>query len=115
MNIGLIFGMIVAIIVMVAVFVFGYDYLNNLTRIQNEAEIKKAVDRLTTSVDRVYSLGGESSEKHSMSFPSEVTSVCFFPKYRGMMYDNVLYYDRNNIITDIRMLEKIGNNLEGRK
>ena len=72
MNIGLIFGMVVAILVMGMIFVFSYQQLNNVTEIQKTAEFRKALSNLGSSVDRIYNQGGESSEKHSLSFPAKV-------------------------------------------
>jgi len=83
MNIGLIFGMIVAIMLMGMIIAFGYQQIVNMQDIQEQAEIKKAKQGLETAVDRVYSLSGETSEPFKLAFPGGVTKVCFMPAYRG--------------------------------
>lgn len=84
MNIGLIFGMVVAIFTMTLIFVFGFQQLTSVSTIQGEAEIKRTIRNLENSVDRVYSLGGESSDKFTLTFPDSVTYACFMPMYRDM-------------------------------
>jgi hypothetical protein len=79
MNIGLVFGVVVAIFMMALLLVFGYEQMTNVSDMQSNAETRRAVRLLETSVDRVYGLGGESSEKFSLSFPASVTKVCFVP------------------------------------
>jgi len=82
MNIGLLFGMVVAVFFIGILMVFGYQQIGNVTDIQDTAAFKKTIENLETAVDRVYSLGGESSEKFSFSFPTSVQKVCFVPTYR---------------------------------
>jgi len=83
MDVGLIFGMIVAIFIIGLLIVYGYQQITNLQDMQEQANLLKAVDGITAAVDRVYSLGGESSEKFRLSFPGGVSKVCFMPSYRG--------------------------------
>ena len=83
MNIGLIFGMIVAIMLMGLIIVFGYDQIQKMLELQTEAEIRNAINDLTNSVERVHSLSGETSEPFTLSFPGVVMKVCFLPSYRG--------------------------------
>ncbi len=82
MNIGLIFGVIVAIFMMGILLVFGYQQLVNVQTMQANAEVKKTLKNLETVVDRVYSMGGETSEKYRLTFPADVSFVCFMPYYR---------------------------------
>jgi hypothetical protein len=97
MNIGLIFGMVVAVFTMSLLFVFGYQQLSTVTTIQGEAEIKRTVSNLENAVDRVYSLGGESSDRFRLTFPDSVTSVCFMPAYRGMQTNVKVVRLRNDL------------------
>lgn len=83
MDVGLMFGIIVAILIMIFIIIFGYEQVSNVQRLQQQADLKKAVEDLTTAVDRVYSLGGESSERYKLTFPGIVGKVCFMPSYRG--------------------------------
>ncbi len=83
MDTGLIFGMIVAILIMTFVIIFGYEQVSNVQRLQQQADLKKAYEDLSTAVERIYSLGGESSEKYELTFPGVVGKVCFVPSYRG--------------------------------
>lgn len=83
MNVGLIFGMIVAIIIIGSVIVFAYDQLANMQRLQQIAEINRAKEDLENAVERVHGLSGITSEAFKLSFPGGVTKVCFIPSYRG--------------------------------
>jgi hypothetical protein len=84
MNVGLIFGMVVAVFMMGLIFVFGFEQLFNVSTIQGEAEIKRTIKNLENAVDRVYSLGGETSDRFTLTFPDSVTYACFMPMYRDM-------------------------------
>lgn len=84
MNIGLIFGMIVAIFMISLLLVFGFQQITSVSDLQERAEMQRAIKNLRSSVDRVYNLGGESSEKFTLTFPDSVIKVCFMPMYRGM-------------------------------
>ncbi|MFH0956259.1 MAG: hypothetical protein V1813_00190 [Candidatus Aenigmatarchaeota archaeon] len=81
MDVGLIFGMVIAIMVITLVFVFGYQQLTSLQDIQNSAEMIKARQNLEVAVDRVYSEGGESSASLKLGFPPSVARVCFIPLF----------------------------------
>jgi hypothetical protein len=83
MNIGLLFGMIVAIMFMGMLIVFGYQQIVQMQDLQQQADIKRARQELETAVDRVYSLSGETSEPFTLSFPGGISKVCFIPAYRG--------------------------------
>jgi hypothetical protein len=81
MDVGVIFGMVIAIMVITLVFVFGYQQLTSLQDIQSSAELIKASQKLGVVVGRVYDGGGESSESLRLTFPSTVRSVCFIPLF----------------------------------
>ena len=83
MDVGLLFGMIVAIFLISLILIYGYEQIDSMRRIQEQAEMYKAIEGLKTAVDRVYSLSGETSEKYKLAFPSGITKVCFMPSYRG--------------------------------
>jgi hypothetical protein len=80
-DVGVIFGMVIAIMVITLVFVFGYQQLTSMQDIQNSAEMIKAKKSLEVAVDRVYGEGGESSSSLKLGFPASVTSICFIPLY----------------------------------
>jgi hypothetical protein len=100
MNIGLIFGMVVAVFMMSLLFVFGYQQMSTVTTIQGEAEIKRTISNLENAVDRVYSLGGESSDRFRLTFPDSVIQVCFMPAYRGMQ----ISYKESRLKADLRYI-----------
>ena len=83
MNIGLIFSMIIAIMMIGIILVFGYNQIVEMQRLQEIASVKRTVDGLETAVDRVYSGSGENSERFQLSFPGSVYKVCFIPGYSG--------------------------------
>ncbi|MCD6496333.1 MAG: hypothetical protein J7K54_03620 [Candidatus Aenigmarchaeota archaeon] len=82
MNIGLLFGMVVAIFTIGLLIVFGYQQIGNASDVQKQAQFLQSIKNLQTATDRVYNLGGESSEKLALTFPSSVEKVCFMPMYR---------------------------------
>jgi hypothetical protein len=98
MNIGLIFGVIVAMLLMGLIIVFGYQQITNIQRLQEEAEIIKAMEGLQTAVERVHSLSGETSEPFMLSFPGVVRKVCFLPAYRGERIST----KKSRLLTDLR-------------
>ncbi len=120
MNIGLVFGMIVAIMMMVIILVFGYDQLMSVQDLQQEAEHKRMIKAFGDAVDRVYSLGGESSERFTMSLPANVDKICFVPffnidteyirgnyeDYRVPYTENELRYDLEEVITGMSWEEE---------
>jgi hypothetical protein len=87
MDVGLIFGVIVAIILIGLIITFGYQQIVTIQQMQEMAEIARAKDDLAKAVDRVHSLSGETSEKFTLSFPGGVSKVCFLPAYRGDSID----------------------------
>jgi hypothetical protein len=96
MDVGLIFGMIIAIMVITLVFVFGYQQLTGLQDVQNNAQMIKARDSLEVAVDRVYSVGGESSESLRLTFPDTVRTVCFVPLF-DYDYDTKVPYEASEL------------------
>lgn len=81
MDVGLIFGMVIAIMVITLVFIFGFQQVSNIQDLQGSAEMIRAADNLEAAVARVYDEGGESSERIRLSFPATVRKVCFVPMY----------------------------------
>jgi len=104
MNIGLIFGVIFAIVLIGLLLVFGYQQIVQMQHLQQIAQIKRAMDDLQTATERVYSLGGESAEKFTFSLPGGVSKVCFIFRYEvrnGQRVDHtgaLLKNDLYNII-----------------
>jgi type II secretory pathway pseudopilin PulG len=82
MNIGLIFGMVVAIFVIGMVIAFGYQQVQNMQQMQENAEVAKTLQNFEAAVERVYAGSGETSEQFAFTFPSGVYKVCFIPAYR---------------------------------
>jgi hypothetical protein len=80
-DVGIIFGMVIAIMVITLVFVFGYQQMVSMQDVQNSAEMIKAKKSLEVAVDRVYGEGGESSASLKLGFPTRVARVCFIPLY----------------------------------
>jgi hypothetical protein len=101
MDVGLIFGMIIAIIVITLVFVFGFQQLSNLTDVQNSAEMIKARQNLEVAVGRVYGQGGESTGSLKLSFPSTVRKVCFMPVYTINYAGKRSPYSKNDLINGL--------------
>ena len=116
MNIGLIFGAIVALLLIGLILVFGYEQFGNITDLQNTAEMKKAVRDMETAADRVYSLSGESSEKVTLSFPASVSKVCFIPTFEIQTTGNgEIRVDYADIEEDLRNSDVFNGNFQERK
>ncbi|MBN2330827.1 MAG: hypothetical protein JXC85_03355 [Candidatus Aenigmarchaeota archaeon] len=98
MNIGLIFGVIVAMLLMGMIIVFGYQQITNMQLLQEQAQIKKSIEGLAAAVERVHSLSGETSEPFTLTFPASVGKVCFLPAYRGERVS----VKKSRLITDLR-------------
>jgi hypothetical protein len=90
MNIGLIFGMIVAIFMIALILVFGYEQIAGMTDIQETAAEKSALKRLQDAVDNVYGLSGESSDKVTLSYPGSIRKVCFVPYFKQVTVSGTL-------------------------
>ncbi|MBN2043270.1 MAG: hypothetical protein JW754_05715 [Candidatus Aenigmarchaeota archaeon] len=76
MNVGMLFGIIFAIIVIGFVLYFGYTYIGEYMSIQNEAGLMQQILRLDNAVDEVYNMAYESSKRFSLSL-GEGKKVCF--------------------------------------
>lgn len=100
MNIGLVFGVIVAMMLMGYIIVFGYQQITNMQLLQEQAQLKKSIEELTTAVERVHSLSGETSEPFTLTFPGSVSKVCFMPAYRGER----ISMKKSRLSTDFRNL-----------
>ena len=98
MNIGLLFGMVVAIFTIGLLIVFGYQQIGSVSDVHKQAQFMQSLKNLQTATDRVYNLGGESSEKLALTFPSSVEKLCFMPMYRDMDAE----YKENRLRTDLR-------------
>jgi hypothetical protein len=98
MNVGLIFGMIVAILIMGMVITFGYAQITNMLEIQERAEIERNIRVFSEAVERIYSMSGETSEEFTLTFPSGVSKVCFLPAYRGER----IAYKKSRLARDLR-------------
>lgn len=83
MNVGVIFGMIIAIIVIASAIIFGYQQLVYVSEVQGIAAINKAINSFEIEVDRIYGMGGETSSEFAFKFPNDISKVCFLPVYRG--------------------------------
>lgn len=98
MNIGLVFGVIVAMLLMGLIIVFGYQQITNMQLLQEQAQIRKSIEGLKTAVERVHSLSGETSEPFTLTFPGGVSRVCFLPAYR----DQRISIKKSRLATDLR-------------
>jgi hypothetical protein len=76
MNVGMVFGIILAIIVMSFVIVFGLDQIGNMFCAGSVAQVNKAIMNLEDVVGDIYSAGLGSSDTYLMSIP-ETAKVCF--------------------------------------
>ena len=108
MDVGLIFGMIVAIFVIIAVLIFGYDQIVTMQELQQEAEFLRTMQSFENAVDSTYNLGGESSKRFTMSFPSgSVTRTCIVPQFSKDCYPAPCIrvpYDNDDIENEVEDL-----------
>ncbi len=81
MNIGLIFAMIVAVMMMISVLIFGYDQITKARDLQELAEYERVMKLFKRAAANVYNTGGETSGRFTLSLPSNVERVCFVPLF----------------------------------
>ncbi len=106
MNVGLLFGMVVAMLTIIMILVFGFQQIRDVTDLQEDAEMKRIVGKLGVAVDRVYSMSGESSEKFTLAFPGSVEKICFVPinVYDGEQMEP---YRRDKLVQQLRDIELV--------
>jgi hypothetical protein len=77
MNVGLLFGIIFAIIVLGFVMFFGYDYISKFLGISGEASLVQQILTLEGEVKDVFNLAMGSTKEFRITIPSNVGRVCF--------------------------------------
>ncbi len=76
MNVGVVFSIILSIIVIIMVLALGSKQIIDLLGLSNTALTKKAIQDLSTTANRVYSLGEGSTLKFDLTIPGN-TRFCF--------------------------------------
>lgn len=77
MNIGLLFGIIFAAIVMGFVLFFGYTQFSNMACIQGESITAQQIVRLERDIDDVFSMAMDSSQEFDFIVGTCTGKVCF--------------------------------------
>ena len=76
MDVGLVFGIIFAVIVIGALFVYGFDLIGGFFCTGNDAQTLKAVKNLETSVKDIYTLSEGSTTPFKLYLPGD-SRICF--------------------------------------
>jgi len=76
LNVGMVFGIITAILVMIFVIIFASDQISNMFCAGSVAQTNKAVMNLEEIVDDIYYAGLDSSDLYTMRLPDNA-KVCF--------------------------------------
>lgn len=85
MNVGLIFGIIFATIVMGLVLFFGFKYIGEVMDISCESQLNQQVIEMEDSVEAVLETSMGSQEEVSVMVPACAESICFVdPRHPGV-------------------------------
>lgn len=76
MNVGMVFAVIFAIVVMGLVLIFGVDQIINIFCFANEAQTIKAIRDLETEVNNLYVLAEGASKQFDLRIPGDA-EFCF--------------------------------------
>lgn len=76
MSVGMIFGIIFAILVMVMILVFGSDVIVSIFCMGNDAQTQKTIQNLQTFVDNLYLLPSGSGDYFTLNLPRD-SKICF--------------------------------------
>ena len=76
MNVGMVFAMIFAIIVIMLFFIYGFDAIQNFTCVGNEAKVSKSLNDLKSVVDDLYLQAEGSSNEFRLNLPADA-EFCF--------------------------------------
>ncbi len=76
MSVGMIFGIIFAILVMSMILVFGADVTKIIFCTGNDAQIQKTIDNLQSVMDDLYMLPSGSGDWFTIKIPSDFR-ICF--------------------------------------
>lgn len=76
MDVGMVFGIILSVIVIVVLLGYGLNAILGISATQNAAQIRNAVADLETRVDNVANFAEGSTLTHTLRLPASVT-FCF--------------------------------------
>jgi hypothetical protein len=118
MNVGLVFGIIFAAILIGFIFIFGFGQIQSILGFGQEASFDKTIDDFRNAVSQVYSLSQGSVQGFDFPFPESYDSVCFVgdPEQRTPTWEpDAVYtsliegYGYNVIVTGTNKGYKIDN------
>ncbi len=77
MNVGLVFGIIFAIIVMGFLLFFGYSRIIEILELNEDVLIKKQMTDLEKTADRVFEMSMGTTQDFDFKFYKTINNVCF--------------------------------------
>lgn len=77
MNVGLVFGIIFAAIVIGLLMFFGFKYINEVVDLSCQSQMGQQIVNLEKAVDSTMTLSRGGSQKYNFLFPSCLERVCF--------------------------------------
>jgi len=122
MDVGILFGIILAIIVMGFVIFFGYRYVSDMTCIQGDSTTAQQIINLEKSVQDTFSLSMGSSKDFTLMVGACSGKVCFVDT-ANTESNPAGGWETNNVFDDLVTSEKLnilildskGNYKEGRE
>lgn len=76
MGVGMVFGIIFAIVVMIMLIVFGADIISTIFGMGSDAQLVKTIKNMQTVVDDLYYLPSGSGDYFTLNIPRD-TKLCF--------------------------------------
>ncbi len=103
MNVGLVFGIIFAAIVIGFLLFFGFKYVNEMFSVNCEAILGDQIMKLKDQVSKTFHLSMGSTQEFVMIVPSCVEKICFVNPEDPSSYGN---WETNNVLTRMILVNK---------
>ncbi|NIO22560.1 MAG: hypothetical protein GTN38_00850 [Candidatus Aenigmarchaeota archaeon] len=96
MNVGLVFGIIFAAIVIGFLLFFGFKYINEMFEVNCDAILGDQIIKLRDQVEKTFQLSLGSSQEFILNIPSCTEKMCFVDYDDPSSYGN---WETDNILT----------------
>lgn len=95
MNVGLVFGIIFAAIVIGFLFFFGFKYINEMFGVNCEAVLGDQIIKLRNQVGKTFQLSMGATQEYELIVPGCIEKICFVNPDDPSSYGN---WETNNVI-----------------
>lgn len=96
MNVGLVFGIIFAAIIIGFLLFFGYTYINEMFGVNCEAILGDQIIKLREQVGRTFQFSLGATQEFTLTVPACIEKICFVNPDDPSSYGN---WETNNVIT----------------